>query len=62
MLLGAAVNQSLADADLRRGDRCQIFVAGHTDDFAVEVGGADRSVSSLAVNGGVVALTLGDSS
>ena len=57
MLLGAAVNQTLLTLTYDEAIDVR-YSLPHTDDFAVEVGGADRSVSSLAVNGGVVALTL----
>ena len=57
VLLGAAVNQALLTLTygegLRSGSRTP-----DKDDFTVEVGGVERSVSSLAVNGGAVELTL----
>lgn len=55
MLLGAAVNQALLALTYGEGLGSS---APDKDDFTVEVGGVERSVSSLAVNGGVVELTL----
>ena len=57
VLQGAAVNQSLLTLtygeELRSG-----YWTPDKDDFTVEVGGVERSAGSLAVNGGVVELTL----
>ncbi|MCY3778341.1 MAG: fibronectin type III domain-containing protein, partial [Candidatus Aminicenantes bacterium] len=55
MLLGAAVNQVLLVLTYDEGLGSS---APDKDDFTVEVGGVERSVSSVAVNGGVVELTL----
>ena len=53
VLLGAAVNQALLT--LTYGETIH---SGSSGDFTVEVGGVERSIASLAVNGGVVELTL----
>ena len=57
ILLGAAVDQALLTLTYDEALDSR-FSLPHTDDFTVAVGGADRSVSSLAVNRGVVELTL----
>ena len=57
VLLGTAVNQALLTLTYGEGLRSGSWTPDK-DDFTVEVGGVERSVSSLAVNGGAVELTL----
>ena len=57
VLLGAAVNQALLTLTYGEGLRSGSWTPDK-DDFTVEVGGVERSVSSLEVNGGAVELTL----
>ena len=57
VLLGAAVDQALLTLTYGEALRSGSWVPDK-DDFRVEVGGVERSISSLAVNGGVVELTL----
>ncbi|MCY3756120.1 MAG: fibronectin type III domain-containing protein, partial [Acidobacteria bacterium] len=57
VLLGAAVNQALLALTYGEGLRSGSWTPDK-DDFTVEVGGVERNVSSLAMNGGVVELTL----
>ena len=57
VLLGAAVDQALLT--LTYGEALDVrYSLPHLEDFTVKVGGVERSVTSLAVNGGVVELTL----
>ena len=58
VLLSASVNQALLALTYGEGLRSGSWNPDK-DDFTVEVGGVERSVSSLTVNGGVVELTLG---
>ncbi|MYC83532.1 MAG: hypothetical protein F4X19_15790 [Acidobacteria bacterium] len=58
VLLSASVNQALLALTYGEGLRSGSWNPDK-DDFAVEAGGAERSVSSLTVNGGAVELTLG---
>ena len=57
VLLTAAVNQDLLTLTYGEGLRAGSQTPDK-DDFTVEVGGVDRSVSSVVVNGGAVELTL----
>ena len=57
ILLGAAVDQALLTLTYDEALDSR-YSLPHTDDFTVKVGGAEQSVSSLAVNRGVVELTL----
>ena len=57
VLLAAAVNQDLLALTYGEGLRSGSQTPDK-DDFTVEVGGVDRSVSSVVVNGGAVELTL----